>query len=347
MDRFEKHALDIIRRGDEILNAKRKQSRIIRNTAFSLSGVCAVLIVGLGIIHNKELFDSVRKPFPDKSLVAELTTETTAYTTTDSYSDTTVVTTENSVTASGNSANTVTAVTTVQTESFNESLSVGHSTVTATGNTGVQNLKTTHAGNIQSAVSYTKTHTVTTTASGTSVTGSVSTAAPTVTTTVTTDEEGIPCTISQSTPTTTKMTTATAVTSTYELTLNTNPVLTKPTTVLNTAVFTTEVQTQPTTAQVTGVVLVTTIPTVLPGYPPVDSDSRFEWQRRTFIKTPYYADKENATDYLGNVGDNQIYSLGYNNAYICVLMLVDDNYVICVNEEYYEYVIEKILGGIV
>lgn len=354
IDIYEKRAEELMKLGDEILAERKRKSAIKRRAVFAVSGMCAALIVCVGILHNREQLDSVINPIPDKTIVSELTTETTAYTTTISPTDTAVVTVK--------TENTVTTVTTTQTGAVSdiESLTAEFSTVT-TGSAGAQNLTTTHTENAKNTVANTKPHIVITTDSRTTTTGIVSTAAQIVTSTETTAEEGIPCTISQSTQTTTKISTTTAVVSTYELTVNTIPVLTMPTTAQvttvidtvvtqtrpTTAVCTIDVHTQPTTAQVTSVVAVTTIPTVLPGNTQGELNDRFEWQRRIFIKTPYYADKANATDYLGNVGDNQIYSLGYNNAYICFLMLVDDNYIICVNEEYYEYVIEKILGGIV
>ena len=55
MDRFEKHAEYIMERGDRILAEKRRKASIIKRTAFSVSGLCAAIIVGVGIWHNSSI----------------------------------------------------------------------------------------------------------------------------------------------------------------------------------------------------------------------------------------------------------------------------------------------------
>lgn len=52
MDKYEKCAESLMRLGDSIIAEKRIKASIIKRTAFSVSGLCAAIIVGVGIWHS-------------------------------------------------------------------------------------------------------------------------------------------------------------------------------------------------------------------------------------------------------------------------------------------------------
>lgn len=55
MDRFEKRIAEIRKRGDVIIAERNRRSSIIKKVSFSVSGLCAAMIVGIGIWHYSAL----------------------------------------------------------------------------------------------------------------------------------------------------------------------------------------------------------------------------------------------------------------------------------------------------
>lgn len=55
MDKYEKCAESLMKLGDSIIAEKRRKASIIKRTAFSVSGLCAAIIVGVGIWHNSSI----------------------------------------------------------------------------------------------------------------------------------------------------------------------------------------------------------------------------------------------------------------------------------------------------
>ena len=55
MDKYEKCAESLMRLGDSIIAEKRIKASIIKRTVFSVSGLCAAIIVGVGIWHNSSI----------------------------------------------------------------------------------------------------------------------------------------------------------------------------------------------------------------------------------------------------------------------------------------------------
>ena len=55
MDRYEKSAEWLIKRGDAIISERKRKAAIIRRVSFSVSGLCAAIIVGVGIWHNSSI----------------------------------------------------------------------------------------------------------------------------------------------------------------------------------------------------------------------------------------------------------------------------------------------------
>lgn len=76
MDRYEKSAEWLIKRGDAIISERKRKAAIIRRISFSVSGLCAAIIVGVSIWHNS----SINTP-PDMNHFSEnnIITNTTAY----------------------------------------------------------------------------------------------------------------------------------------------------------------------------------------------------------------------------------------------------------------------------
>ena len=78
MDRYEKSAEQIMKRGDMIIAEQKRRTAFIKRTAYAVSGLCAVALIGTGIGHNRDLFSAPdRKAHDDFSVITE-TTETTA-----------------------------------------------------------------------------------------------------------------------------------------------------------------------------------------------------------------------------------------------------------------------------
>ena len=76
MDNYRKSAEEIMRRGDEILAARKRRSAIYKKTAFAVSGLCAAIIAGVGIWNNPNLQNLISQTPPDLPIISE-TTETT------------------------------------------------------------------------------------------------------------------------------------------------------------------------------------------------------------------------------------------------------------------------------
>ena len=55
MDKYEKCAESLMKLGDNIIAEKKRKATIIRKISFSISGLCAAIIVGVGIWHNQKL----------------------------------------------------------------------------------------------------------------------------------------------------------------------------------------------------------------------------------------------------------------------------------------------------
>ncbi len=93
MDRFEKHAEYIMKRGDKILAEKEKKNKAIRRISFSFAGVFAVVIVGFFAWKSTP----PKTDFPSDSIIIESTTATTS-----TYIDTTFPRTTTLNTSSSN-----------------------------------------------------------------------------------------------------------------------------------------------------------------------------------------------------------------------------------------------------
>lgn len=74
MDRFEKHAEYIMKRGDKILAEKEKKNKAIRRISFSFAGVFAVVIVGFFAWKSMP----PRTEFPSDIIIPESTTTTSS-----------------------------------------------------------------------------------------------------------------------------------------------------------------------------------------------------------------------------------------------------------------------------
>ncbi|MCM1133920.1 MAG: dockerin type I domain-containing protein [Ruminococcus flavefaciens] len=73
MKSYEDIAERVFRKGDEILRKRQKRTAFIRRTSFALSGVCAVVLVGIGIWKS----DNIKNPFshfPQPDSIIEQTT---------------------------------------------------------------------------------------------------------------------------------------------------------------------------------------------------------------------------------------------------------------------------------
>ena len=73
MDKYEKCAESLMKLGDSIIAKKRRKAFIIKRTAFSVSGLCAAIIVGVGIWHSAP---SVPERIP---VVSEVISTTSGY----------------------------------------------------------------------------------------------------------------------------------------------------------------------------------------------------------------------------------------------------------------------------
>ncbi|WP_295094914.1 hypothetical protein [Ruminococcus sp.] len=74
MKSYEEISNRIMQRGDEIIASRRKRSEKIKRTSFVISGMCAVLIVGIGIKHTL-FYKKPHNAFSDNSI--SITQETT------------------------------------------------------------------------------------------------------------------------------------------------------------------------------------------------------------------------------------------------------------------------------
>jgi len=55
MDRYEKSAEWLIKRGDAIISRRKRKAAMIKKVSFTVSGLCAAIIVGVGIWHNSSI----------------------------------------------------------------------------------------------------------------------------------------------------------------------------------------------------------------------------------------------------------------------------------------------------
>ena len=146
MDRLEKRAEDIMRRGDLIIAERKRKSALIRRTAYAVSGLCAVALIGTGIWHNRDLFSAPdRKAHDDFSVITETTEttaeksvcETTSFSITTTKADTTAKVKTTTQTETQKSTSIFTAINTVQSSKIIEnrttvSVSAVHSSTTVT-----------------------------------------------------------------------------------------------------------------------------------------------------------------------------------------------------------------------
>ena len=66
MDKYEKCANALMELGDNVISAKKRRAAMIKRISFSVSGLCAAIIAGVGIWHN-----SVIKTPPDMTHIPE------------------------------------------------------------------------------------------------------------------------------------------------------------------------------------------------------------------------------------------------------------------------------------
>ena len=140
MDKYEKCAASLMELGDNIIAEKKRKATIIRKISFSISGLCAAIIVGVGIWHNQKLRTPNDFKFPDTGIIAE--TETTA-TTSSSKNTVTTATSASSTTAAATGSKT-TEQTSVSSQQRNE---------TTKASTQPQNQTETATQNIRNSIS--------------------------------------------------------------------------------------------------------------------------------------------------------------------------------------------------
>ena len=122
MDRFEKHAEYIMKRGDSIIAEKKKRNSIIKRTTFSISGLCAAAIIGIIALHN---VPSAPKMTSEVSEVisADITTSDFAFTAVTTVSETTETKTQKTKVTTKQTTSIITksssAVTTSQQDKIN------------------------------------------------------------------------------------------------------------------------------------------------------------------------------------------------------------------------------------
>ena len=78
----------IVRRGDEILEQRRKKAVKIKQTSYAVSGVCAAAIVGVGVWRITSSKNLTNNSFNENNIVSDIES-----TTTEALSKTTTVTT--------------------------------------------------------------------------------------------------------------------------------------------------------------------------------------------------------------------------------------------------------------
>ena len=86
----------IVRRGDEILEQRRKKAVKIKQTSYAVSGVCAAAIVGVGVWRITSSKNLTNNSFNENNIVSDIES-----TTTEALSKTTTVTTNKPVTSKG------------------------------------------------------------------------------------------------------------------------------------------------------------------------------------------------------------------------------------------------------
>lgn len=203
MDRLEKRAEDIMRRGDLIIAERKRKSALIRRTAYAVSGLCAVALIGTGIWHNRDIFSAPdRKAHDDFSVITETTEttaeksvcETTSFSITTTKADTTATTEKTAETTAETTTATITFVnSTAQTTQTTAVSSAVQSTAVNTDETvttAVQTENTTsvtqHSDTttVYSTIKTTTFQNTTTTSSKVTTTTTVAVDLPTITTTI-------------------------------------------------------------------------------------------------------------------------------------------------------------------
>lgn len=122
----------VFRKGDIILEKKRRKAEIIKRTSLTFSGICAVILVGFGIWKNNDIKNAVNNYYNDSPIITENDSSISTQTTTEVPFNTSVTekntlpttTTDSVITEShtttvtaGTADNTVKTITT-QTETF-------------------------------------------------------------------------------------------------------------------------------------------------------------------------------------------------------------------------------------
>lgn len=151
MDRFEKHAEYIMRRGDKILAEKEKKNKAIRRVSFSFAGVFAAIIVGFSAWKSTP--PEINSP--SDSIIIESATVTTS-----TYIDTTSPQTTTRNTSSSNNTSKIETSHKVTTTS-NAITSTGVAETSNAPTTKIIQSNTTHTQATEPVTSHTQTESIT------------------------------------------------------------------------------------------------------------------------------------------------------------------------------------------
>lgn len=302
-----------MKRGDMIIAERKRRSALIRRIAFTASGLCAVLITGLGIWHNKKLFDAVdRNKHEEYPMITETLSE--PVTSKFSVSETTLFTTKTTYT---------TAVQTTQNTTVSSEQPVTESNIIIT--TAVQNT----TENRTSAVTNT-----------TSV-NQITTATSFVQTNTETDEEisftsfpftSVVTTKSTSVTTYPDIPVATSLASTSSQTM----VNTRVTSITTSACGMLEVTSSAVTSRPTSVVTenAETAETIIVTTQTASADVIERFGNRYKV-TEYAVSETDASRHIGYSNGKAVFSyLDYDTNYFILLSDGENRYILCVNEEY-------------
>lgn len=135
----------IVRRGDEILEQRRKKAAMIKQTSYAVSGLCAAAIVGVGVWRLASSTDLTENNFPESNIVNDIESTTTEAVT---VTGTTAATTNKQVTSVSTATAANKTETTKATSKSTTAVTAAestHTTAVTSETTGVTNKITTNA----------------------------------------------------------------------------------------------------------------------------------------------------------------------------------------------------------
>lgn len=76
MKEFDETVASIIKKGNAIIDKRRARTAMIKRTSYTVSGICAAIIIGIGIWHNSVLKNADNDIFPEDNIIEEVVSDT-------------------------------------------------------------------------------------------------------------------------------------------------------------------------------------------------------------------------------------------------------------------------------